>query len=766
MQKLVFVNGAGDRIDLTSGDYGITEWEGFSADDLNIQSQQVPFQDGSVFLDALMEQRELSVTVAMQDNNDLEKRYRLRRQMIATMNPKLGEGLLIYTNDFLSKQIHVIPQIPLFQNKNSNDSGTPKVSCSFTACNPYWEDLEDTIINFNIIQQPIIKNEGDVPCQIEMEWFTSYVKNPMVINTRTNKKIGYSGELTENLIINTNIGKKSANASFFNIDIVGGTIDLLNICSENGLYLIGCDSGLIMVSKDGYNWSLANTTEESSINSIRYLDGSYYAVGNYSLLSSVDGFYWSGFTFTERINATDVTYAKHLNQLFYSTLGYIYKGYSPAQPQVTQGNFNKMAYSESLELIIAVGNGGLIKTSSDGDTWTEQTSNVSVTLFDVIWIEEKEMFVAVGASGTVITSPDGMNWTTQTSGISADIKNVIFTSFLNDIICACENGKVLISYNYVSFSSNDSILNQLNGIAYNQESGELFGIGDDFNIIRSYDFTNWDFIKEGLSVVPTIMFYDDKLEAYIGKSTNNIYKSSDLQNWEQWQINYTFNKIIYSEYLDLYIGVGNNGLVATSEDLETWTQKTSGINVNLNNVISCDKLQKIVAIGNTGTIITSSDCQTWSTQSSGVSASLYKIKYNNDYIMIMIGSGSILTSQDCENWNFVAEEIRTIVEAIDDHKRGCDIVILKVIVETCCLTEWQIKKMCQICAECGADYIKTSTGFAEHGATPEAVSIMKEMIDRNNYDLKIKASGGIRTLVDAKKYIDIGADRIGASNLC
>ena len=119
-----------------------------------------------------------------------------------------------------------------------------------------------------------------------------------------------------------------------------------------------------------------------------------------------------------------------------------------------------------------------------------------------------------------------------------------------------------------------------------------------------------------------------------------------------------------------------------------------------------------------------------------------------------------------ENWNFVAEEIRTIVEAIDNHKRGCDIAILKVIVETCCLTEWQIKKMCQICAECGADYIKTSTGFAEHGATPEAVSIMKDMIDRNNYDLKIKASGGIRTLVDAKKYIDIGADRIGASNLC
>ena len=118
-----------------------------------------------------------------------------------------------------------------------------------------------------------------------------------------------------------------------------------------------------------------------------------------------------------------------------------------------------------------------------------------------------------------------------------------------------------------------------------------------------------------------------------------------------------------------------------------------------------------------------------------------------------------------ENWQYVADDIKAVVEAIDMHKRGCDIVTLKVIVETCCLNEWQIKKMCQICAECGADYIKTSTGFAEHGATIEAVSIMKETITKNNYDLKIKASGGIRTIEEAKKYIDFGTDRIGASNL-
>ncbi|MBO7732293.1 MAG: phage tail family protein, partial [Methanobrevibacter sp.] len=95
MQKLVWQNANGVELDLTSGNYGITEWEGFSNASLNIQSQQVPFQDGGVFLDALIEQRELSVTLAMQDNNNLELRYQNRRELISALNPKLGEGYLI-----------------------------------------------------------------------------------------------------------------------------------------------------------------------------------------------------------------------------------------------------------------------------------------------------------------------------------------------------------------------------------------------------------------------------------------------------------------------------------------------------------------------------------------------------------------------------------------------------------------------------------------------------------------------------------------------
>jgi hypothetical protein len=105
MQKLVWQNANGLEIDLTNGNYGITEWQGFSNTSLTIQQQQVPFQDGGVFLDALIGQRELTVTLAIQDNNNLETRYEKRRELISALNPKLGEGYLIYTNDFISKRI-------------------------------------------------------------------------------------------------------------------------------------------------------------------------------------------------------------------------------------------------------------------------------------------------------------------------------------------------------------------------------------------------------------------------------------------------------------------------------------------------------------------------------------------------------------------------------------------------------------------------------------------------------------------------------------
>jgi len=100
------------------------------------------------------------------------------------------------------------------------------------------------------------------------------------------------------------------------------------------------------------------------------------------------------------------------------------------------------------------------------------------------------------------------------------------------------------------------------------------------------------------------------------------------------------------------------------------------------------------------------------------------------------------------------DEISKIKSAIGTHT-------LKIIVEICLLTDHEIAKISQIVSKAGADFIKTSTGFGAHGATIEAVKIMKENI---SVQTKIKASGGIRDYKTAKAYLNLGVTRLGTSS--
>lgn len=108
-----------------------------------------------------------------------------------------------------------------------------------------------------------------------------------------------------------------------------------------------------------------------------------------------------------------------------------------------------------------------------------------------------------------------------------------------------------------------------------------------------------------------------------------------------------------------------------------------------------------------------------------------------------------------KNYEEIADEIKEL-------KDICGSKILKVIIETCLLTEKEKIKMCEIVTQTGADYIKTSTGFSEAGATFEDVSLFKKYVGK---DVKIKAAGGISSFADAEKFIELGASRLGTSRL-
>ncbi len=127
------------------------------------------------------------------------------------------------------------------------------------------------------------------------------------------------------------------------------------------------------------------------------------------------------------------------------------------------------------------------------------------------------------------------------------------------------------------------------------------------------------------------------------------------------------------------------------------------------------------------------------------------VKNGADEIDMVINIGMVKAGQ----YDSVLEEIRRV-------KAACAGRILKVIIETCLLTDAEKKEMCRIVTESGADFIKTSTGFSTAGATFEDIRLFREHVGAG---VRIKAAGGISSLEDAKEFVSLGAERLGTSRI-
>jgi len=123
-----------------------------------------------------------------------------------------------------------------------------------------------------------------------------------------------------------------------------------------------------------------------------------------------------------------------------------------------------------------------------------------------------------------------------------------------------------------------------------------------------------------------------------------------------------------------------------------------------------------------------------------------------DEIDMVIRIGALKEGRDKE----ILEEIRLLKAACGPDR------ILKVIIETCLLTDDEKIRMCRIVTDAGADYIKTSTGFSKSGATFEDVRLMAEHVGPG---VKVKAAGGISSLEDAARFLELGASRLGTSRI-
>ena len=624
MQKLVFINGAGNEIDLTAGNFGIVNWAGLSNTSLNIQTQQVPFEDGGVFLDALMEQREIEVTVAIYDGNNLELRYQKKRELISALNPKLGEGTLIYTNDYLSRQIKAVPQIPLFENKNSNDVGTLKASVAFSCCNPYWEDINDSVVLINSGETVNIENNGDVPCGMTIELYPANAEKPTIINHTNGKEIKYNDTLTNDLLIDTNTGNKIVQdkATIYNNIVYSNTYkNKVYFFQSKGLFIaVGKD--VVYESFDGKNWKSIITTIIGGINDIclNPSTGLFVAVSvEGGVYTSLDCHTWN------------------------------------SQTSGVSTNLNSIKYIDRLDLFVAVGNSGTIITSEDGITWNSRTSNSTEELKSVCYGQNIGL-VAVGLNSTIIYSSNAINWTVEVSSGTTAYYDVIFAQ--NKFVVV--GGKIRTSSDGITWSEEINIgTSTLRSIIYESKRSLFIAVDMYQKIYSSTNGTDWDSFSIDVNTDYKVSItYSDAFDLYVIVGSNGtLATSKDLNNWNiiYGNIHSPRNIIrgmVYSKEHNIYLAVGLNYIYESTDGINWKTQQDVRLiyeNTDLNDIIYVKELDKFVIVGDE-TIFTSTNGKDWNLVYTTSDNSLLAVCYSAEKNLFVAVGDVICKSTDGETW--------------------------------------------------------------------------------------------------------------------
>ncbi|WP_221414169.1 immunoglobulin-like domain-containing protein [Paenibacillus sp. 598K] len=277
-------------------------------------------------------------------------------------------------------------------------------------------------------------------------------------------------------------------------------------------------------------------------------------------------------------------------------------------PLPTGENLIDVAYGNGT--YVAVGNNGVVMTSVDGASWTNQTSGITSNLKDVSYINDQ--FVAVGQGGKIILSDDGASWTSATNNDTSELTSVAYGNGM--YVAVGGFGKVLTSGDGASWTLNPNSPVIGNSVLY------------------AITFGNGVFVIAGNN-----------------GSDGTIYTSSDGTSWTSQSSNVYVSLLDAVYGLDKYVVVGTEGKIVTSEDGVTWTQRTSGTQENLLSVTYGNG--KYVATANSGVIKSSTDGVTWSNETSGVnSGSLMGVAYGPGTYVVVGTGGTILTGTDGGAW--------------------------------------------------------------------------------------------------------------------
>ncbi len=296
---------------------------------------------------------------------------------------------------------------------------------------------------------------------------------------------------------------------------------------------------------------------------------------------------------------------------------------------------------------VAVGAGGLIRTSTDGTTWTTRASGTTGFLVKVLWSASRSQFVVVGEAGIVLTSPNGTTWTRRISGTSNDLNGITWSGSV--YVAVGSGGLILTSPDAVAWTKRTPGLDLLLSAGAVGE-GHMVAVGSGDSVARSVDARAWSLVNTGFSAYVNAVAWSDTLSRHVAVGAGGAIRTSpDGVTWTNQDsgVKTYLNGVAWVGAQ--FVAVGEAGVLLTSPDGITWTARTSGT-VNWLATVATNGTT-LVAVGDAGTIRTSADAGvTWTTRNSGTTAWLSHVLWTGAQFVAVGDLGKILTSPDGVTW--------------------------------------------------------------------------------------------------------------------
>ena len=632
MQRLIFTNANGETLDLTAKPFFVLSYDGISSAPYTEQTQQSPFADGDIALGGYFGARTITLSVALYDDGDLKRRYELRDKAIRILNPKIGAGVITYTNNALTRSIKAVPNPPVFPNKNANDTGSYKFTASFVCHNPFWVGAHKTAVIGS--GSAVLSNDGEVPSPVKIS-ILSESENPRIINETTGQKIGINGTYS-GIEIDTNAGNKTVLLKPLGDADVEGTGNGRDIAysPELNLYAVVGD-GKCATSSDGITWT-ARTIPAGTYNALAWNRTRFVAVGSSVSATSSDGVTW-----TARTVPTGIYNALAWNGSVFVAIGNgvcatSSDGITWTARTIPTGDYNALAWNGSR--FVAVGN-GKCATSSDGVSWTARTIPTG-DYGAVMW--NGSVFVAVGNS-VCATSSDGMTWALRTipaggyGAVTWDGAQVLFVAVGDSVSAVSSDG---MSWTARSIPDGD-----YRSVRYIVETGMLFAVGDSI-CATSADGVTWN-AESGVSGVFNAVAYSPELKRFVAVGNSVCATSSDGVTWTARTIPAgTYNAVAWNGAR--FVAVNGDMDTVSSPDGITWTAGgTAGGTAEASEYRALDVRGNLVVAGAKGSTLYSEDGgKTW--HETNLHEGLLDIAHDSERF---VGStGFIYTSEDGKTW--------------------------------------------------------------------------------------------------------------------